>query len=233
MTDDIRPEETFGESVDEADAPQLGVDDADPGVTSVIESLRDEFGVSDTADIVVERPEPAAEEEVDPWATDEASEEELAGQAPSTEGEAPSAPWVPGTFAELLDPPLDAYLPVAPSILDQAAPREMDLGPEKRVRWWPWALAGFGVVLLLGAVGYGWWWVTARPIVAPDVIGKRPAEATQTLNDLDLRLGAVSEIPTDTAPVGTIIGQKPSAGTELKPDEKIDLVLAFLSELFQ
>ena len=251
MTDDIRPEDTFGEPMDEIDVPEPEVDESDPGVTSVIESLRDEFGVSDgddtvvdgddivghaddivghADDIVVEQPEPAAEdleaaEDAAPWAADDELENPADPVAPFA-AEEPVVPWAPRTFAELLDPPVDANLPAMPSILDQAAPREMDLGPEKRVRWWPWALAGFIVVLVLGAVGYGWWWVTARPIVVPDVIGKRPAEATQTLNDLELRLGTVSEIPTDSAPVGTIIDQKPVAGTELKPDERVELVLA-------
>ncbi len=120
--------------------------------------------------------------------------------------------------------------PDAGSILSPTAPREMDLGPEKRVRWWPWALAGLVVLLVLGSSGYGWWWLNERPIVIPDVVGKRPAEATQVLNNVDLRLGRVSEVPTDSAPAGTIVGQKPEAGGELKPGGQVSFVLAAAPE---
>lgn len=179
----------------------------DNDITDVIESLRDEFGA------------------------DEASDGTKEPESGSTEADADAALWAddatkaPATFAELLGVPAETA-GESGGMLAPGAPREMDLGPEKRVRWWPWAIAGFLVVLALGAGGYAWWWVTARPIVVPDVVGKRPGEATQTLNDVGLRLGTVSEVPTDSAPVGTIIDQKPAAGAELKPDRKVELVLA-------
>jgi len=60
----------------------------------------------------------------------------------------------------------------------------------------------------------------------PDVVGKRPAEAVQAINDASLRLGTVSETPTSTAPPGTVINQVPAAGTQLKPDAQVDFILA-------
>jgi len=45
-----------------------------------------------------------------------------------------------------------------------------------------------------------------------------------------LSLGGVSETPTDSAPPGTVIGQQPEAGSELKPGAKVSLVVAAAAE---
>lgn len=119
---------------------------------------------------------------------------------------------------------------VMPAVAEVAAPREIDLGPEHRTRWWVWALAVTGVLAVLGVAVYVWWWTTSRPIVVPDIVGKRPAEATQSLNNADLRLGKVSEVPTDSAPVGTVIRQLPEAGSQLKPDGAVSFVVASAPE---
>jgi len=108
--------------------------------------------------------------------------------------------------------------------------REIDLGPDGGARWWVWALAILAVVAIASAVGYVWWYRTARPIAVPDIAGKQPAEATQILNDLSLRLGAVSEIPTDSAPAGTIVSQKPKAGTTLSPGGNVAFAVATLPD---
>ena len=103
---------------------------------------------------------------------------------------------------------------------------EVDLGPEKRGRKWPWILAAVLVLAILGGAGYGWWWFSERPIIIPDVVGKRGAEATQVLNNVGLSLGRASEIPTDSAPEGTIISQKPEAGGTLKPGQPVNFIVA-------
>lgn len=146
-----------------------------------------------------------------------------AAEAPATE----DSPWYDNPWSAEPVPPADAT-GVMPPIVD--VPREMDMGPAKRGRWWLVALIVVLVLAALGGVGYAWWWSTSREIVAPDVVGKKPAEATQTLNDVGLRLGRVSEVPTDAAPVGTIIAQKPEAGSRLKPDDSLSFVVAAAPE---
>jgi serine/threonine-protein kinase len=108
--------------------------------------------------------------------------------------------------------------------------RGIDLGPEHRTRWWLWAVLALVAIALVAGGAYGWWWMTEREIVVPDIVGKRPAEATQTLNDVALRLGKVSEVPTDSAPVGTIISQNPEAGARLKPKAGVAFVVAAAPE---
>lgn len=105
-------------------------------------------------------------------------------------------------------------------------PREIELPPEGGPRWWTWALAALAIVVAAGAVGYVWWYRTARPITVPDISGKQPAEAAQLLNDLSLRVGAVSETPTSSAPAGTIVAQKPAQGTTLSPGGNVAFVVA-------
>lgn len=108
----------------------------------------------------------------------------------------------------------------------QSMPAAVDMGPAKRTRWWVWALTAVVVLAVAAATGYAWWWSTARPIDVPDVVGKRAAEAAQLLNDVGLRAGKVSEVPTDAAPVGTVIGQNPKAGVRLKPGSAVSFVIA-------
>ncbi len=110
------------------------------------------------------------------------------------------------------------------------APHDIDMGPERRSRWWVWALAVLVVASVAGGATYGWWWMTERDIVVPDLVGRQAAEATQALNDVALKLGDVSQVPTDVAPVGVVIGQKPEAGSRLKPDDTVSFVVAAAPE---
>lgn len=119
--------------------------------------------------------------------------------------------------------------PVFDDAVEEPALRGVDMGPERRGRWWIWALIVAAVVLVAGGVGLGYWWVTGRPLVVPDVVGRQPAEATQILNDAGLRVGSVSEVPTD-APEGTVISQDPAPDKKLKPRAKVSLTVAVASE---
>lgn len=109
---------------------------------------------------------------------------------------------------------------------DDAVPAEMDMGPERRSHAWVWV--GFVIALLMvaGAVGYAWWYTTSRAIAVPDIVGLVPAQAVQTLNDVDLRLGEVSEEVTDSAPAGTILSQTPEALETAKPGDSVSFVVA-------
>ncbi len=151
----------------------------------------------------VESPQPAP-------VTQSALEQEAAEEPAATEPSAPAEP--------------DEYVDDSGYLVPE--PREIELPPEDRSRWWTWALAALAIVVAAGAVGYVWWYRTARPITVPDISGKQPAEAAQLLNDLSLRVGAVSETPTSSAPAGTIVAQKPVQGTALSPGGNVAFVVA-------
>ncbi len=118
-----------------------------------------------------------------------------------------------------------AALP-AQAQVDVGTPKNVDMGPEERSRWWLWLLIGLLVLAVVGALGYAWWWSTSRPVSVPDVVGKQAGEAAQIFNDVGLRLGDVSEVATDAAPVGIILSQEPEAGTPLKPGDRVSFAVA-------
>ncbi len=102
----------------------------------------------------------------------------------------------------------------------------VDLGPEGRSNVWVWVGLVVGVLIALAALGYLWWYQVGRDITVPNVVGKLPAQATQALNDAGLRLGKVSEEPTESAPAGTVISQVPPASSTSKPGSAVSFVLA-------
>lgn len=121
-----------------------------------------------------------------------------------------------------------ATAPVSGSSVSGESPvtRTIDMGPESGRRGWVWAVIVLATAVVAGAIVYGLWWTRARPVEVPDIMGKRSAEAVQAINDRSLRLGSVSEAPTNAAPPGTIVIQVPSAGTQLKPGDEVDFTLA-------
>lgn len=102
----------------------------------------------------------------------------------------------------------------------------IDLGPERRSRAWLWILLAVVLITVLGGFGYGWWYTTQRPIPVPKVVGKLPAQAVQSINDAGLRLGKVSEVPTETSLPGTIISQSPLPGARLVPGSSVSIAVA-------
>lgn len=165
--------------------------------------------------------------------------EDSAAEMPAEESPAPATEELPADApsadAPVDAPPTDAFalpegqtgpVPLPESqLLAEGSAAEIDMGPERRFNWWLF----WGVtlaLLLVGAIGFGYWWLTERPIAVPDVTGDQVAQATQRINDAGLRLGKVSEVATDAAPTGNVIEQKPAAGTEMKPGESISLVVA-------
>lgn len=65
--------------------------------------------------------------------------------------------------------------------------------------------------------------------VVPDVLGKQYSEAVVLIKREGLTIGdVVSEINKDLIPE-TVLSQKPKAGTEVKPDEKVQLTISKLT----
>ena len=60
----------------------------------------------------------------------------------------------------------------------------------------------------------------------PDVAGQDPARATAAITGTSLTIGATREEFDDRAPVGSVAGTDPVAGTILKPGTPVDLVIS-------
>lgn len=220
------------------DEARLEGEPLDRDLTDMLEALRDSDdaeppgveseGLTESGASAAEPTEGLFSQLLDPGFEPSAETTSVAEPVPASDGAMSyDHPWADGP--DECEPAARADVTaVLPAIVD--VPREVDLGPTKRGRWWVVALVVLGVVAAIGAGGYAWWWTTSRPVVVPDVVGKNPAQATQTLNDVGLRLGKVSEAPTDSAPAGTIISQRPEAGSRLKPDDSLSFVVAAAPE---
>lgn len=66
----------------------------------------------------------------------------------------------------------------------------------------------------------------ARRIALPDLSGKALSAARLTLDNEGLAVGSVLSIYTDKGPGGVVVGQEPSAGSELSPGAKVALLVA-------
>ncbi len=192
-------------------------EDANPGETVDPDAAEDAEAPVDSAAEDAEEGAAAASGEAEPGAEAEASEaseataEAADGQAEDIAAEASEAP-APGDAAA--------------EAVTEAKPVEIDMGPERRTNAWVWVGLLIGVLIAGSAAGYLWWYSTSRSLPVPNVVGKLPADAVQIINDGGLRLGEVSEEPTDTALPGTVIEQVPPAGTEMKPGSRVSFVIA-------
>ncbi|WP_234401783.1 Stk1 family PASTA domain-containing Ser/Thr kinase [Thermobifida halotolerans] len=84
-----------------------------------------------------------------------------------------------------------------------------------------------GALLLVLAVGFGWWMVDGRYETVPDLVGQESDEARRDLRALGFRVETAEE-PTysDDAPVGTVAGTDPAAGDKLLPGTLVTLILS-------
>lgn len=66
----------------------------------------------------------------------------------------------------------------------------------------------------------------ARDVKVPDVIGLTLAEAEEAIRNRDLDVGRVTEDPSLTIAAGLVIREHPHAGTEVKADSRVHLVVS-------
>lgn len=111
-----------------------------------------------------------------------------------------------------------------PATVHSGAP-EIDMGPEKAGGPWLWVFGLLGL-LAVAAAGYALWYFLLSPVEVPNAVGKHLGQATQALNDAEVRLGRISTEPTTAAPPGTVIDQDPAAGAEVDRGSEIAFVVA-------
>jgi serine/threonine-protein kinase len=91
-----------------------------------------------------------------------------------------------------------------------------------------WILALLGLLLLGFAFGaflaFGKFW-SLNEVVVPNVVGKQVDSARNTLVNSNLRV-SVSEAFSDKVPVGMVISQNPEAGTTVKEQRTINLIVS-------
>jgi hypothetical protein len=63
-----------------------------------------------------------------------------------------------------------------------------------------------------------------RAVVVPQLVGEPIGTARDLLTAAGLKVGAVDDVPDDSAPPGQVIGSSPAAGTQVEPDTVIALV---------
>jgi len=104
--------------------------------------------------------------------------------------------------------------------------------PEKpRGRGWVWVAAGLAVVAVaavvaLWALGVFTQDEPAATVAVPDLVGMTQQRAVTALEDAGLAAGAVTKEQSDEGPAGTVIAQKPAAGSEVAEGSAVRLTVA-------
>lgn len=99
---------------------------------------------------------------------------------------------------------------------------------EGRRRPWLWALAG--LLLLLGAAGYGAWalahWFDVPTVRVPRVVGLTLSEATRALQDSRLTLSVADQRYSQRYPANVVISQEPAPGESVKAGQPVRVVVS-------
>lgn len=93
-------------------------------------------------------------------------------------------------------------------------------------KWWIWSL--IAVLFILSAVAaylvFGKFW-SVSDVVVPNVVGRNIDTARNTLTEKNLRV-SVSEVFHEKIPVGQVISQNPEAGSTVKEQRTITLIVS-------
>jgi serine/threonine-protein kinase len=113
---------------------------------------------------------------------------------------------------------------VMPRIQEQVAVPSVQNKP-KRGRW-----IAFGLLATLAIAGMGLFAIKLfggnTGIQAPTLVGLSVTDATQTLTDAKLKLGTQTPQNDPSAAPGTVLSQKPEAGTTINEGSAIDVVVS-------
>lgn len=104
-----------------------------------------------------------------------------------------------------------------------------------RSRRWLWIGLIVVAVLALVGTGLGIWAASGGPsgISVPNLTGKTPQEAAKLLTEAQLKPGKVTTVVNTSVQPGTIISQKPKAGTSALQNAKVDMVISGGPELVE
>ena len=119
-----------------------------------------------------------------------------------------------------------AAMPTIASPIVMATDAPVAPAPRKTGRWIAIALAAIGsaaVLIILGQQLFG-----NRPVIVavPDLKGKTVAEATTSLENMQLLLGQQDAKADDNAPKGTIISQDPAAGENIEQGQAVNITVS-------
>lgn len=95
-----------------------------------------------------------------------------------------------------------------------------------RSKAWVWALTGLLIMAFItGAfLAYGKFW-SLNEVIVPSVVGKQVESARNVLADKNLRVSVVETFH-DKIPVGQVISQNPEAGSTVKEQRTINLIVS-------
>lgn len=116
--------------------------------------------------------------------------------------------------------------PPAEKDKNQFSPEKLDQDPKPKSKAWVWALVA--LLILAFATGaflaYGKFWSLSE-VTLPNVVGKHVDVAKNILTGQNLRV-SVTENFNDKVPAGYVISQSPEAGTVVKEQRTINLIVS-------
>ncbi|TCL39886.1 serine/threonine-protein kinase [Anaerospora hongkongensis] len=124
------------------------------------------------------------------------------------------------------DYPTQVLPRITPPAGEGAVKTQQPVAAKTRSKAWIWALTGLLMVAFVtGAfLAYGKFW-SLNEVVVPSVVGKQVDSARNILTDKNLRVSVVESFH-DKIPAGQVISQNPEAGSTVKEQRTINLIVS-------
>lgn len=124
------------------------------------------------------------------------------------------------------DYPTQVLPRITPPAGDGEVKTQQPVAARTRSKAWIWALTGLLMVAFVtGAfLAYGKFW-SLNEVVVPSVVGKQVDSARNILTDKNLRVSVVESFH-DKIPAGQVISQNPEAGSTVKEQRTINLIVS-------
>ncbi|WP_312203104.1 Stk1 family PASTA domain-containing Ser/Thr kinase [Anaerospora hongkongensis] len=124
------------------------------------------------------------------------------------------------------DYPTQVLPRINPPAGEGAVKAQQPVAAKPRSKAWIWALTGLLMVAFVtGAfLAYGKFW-SLNEVVVPSVVGKQVDSARNILTDKNLRVSVVESFH-DKIPAGQVISQNPEAGSTVKEQRTINLIVS-------
>lgn len=124
------------------------------------------------------------------------------------------------------DYPTQVLPRITPPAGEGVVKTQQPVAAKTRSKAWIWALTGLLMVAFVtGAfLAYGKFW-SLNEVVVPSVVGKQVDSARNILTDKNLRVSVVESFH-DKIPAGQVISQNPEAGSTVKEQRTINLIVS-------